>query len=168
MGMVTTNNKKILFTDFEKCTGCRTCEVACSLQNERVCNPALSRISIIEWRDMGIDVPMVCQQCDVPLCQAVCPVEATARNEETGAMVVDDDLCIGCLSCVAACPFGAVAVHPRTGKLLRCTLCDGDPTCVKFCETQALQFEDPAKHSYLKKKASASKLAKLLARIDLE
>ncbi len=166
--MAPPRTRKILFTDFEKCTGCRTCEVACSLKNERVCNPTLSRISVVEWREMGLDVPMVCQQCEVPLCESVCPTEATARNEETGAMVVDDDLCIGCLSCMAACPFGAVAVHPRTGKVMRCNLCDGDPTCVKFCETRALQFEEPAKHAYLKKKASASKLIKMLAKLDLD
>ena len=72
--MVSSNNK-VLFIDFEKCTGCRTCEVACSLRNEGICNPVLSRISVIKWEDMGVDVPMVCQQCENPPCRAVCPVE---------------------------------------------------------------------------------------------
>ena len=168
MQMAPTRNGKVLFVDFEKCTGCRTCEVACSLKNEGVCNPALSRITIVGWREMGLDVPMVCQQCEIALCQCVCPVEALVRNEHTGAVVVDDDVCVGCRSCVAACPFGTITVHPYTGKIISCTLCDGDPTCVKFCETGALRFEEPAMHTFRKMKASASRQAKMPGNLDLE
>ncbi len=168
MQMPPTPNAKALFVEFEKCTGCRTCEVACSLKNEGVCNPALSRITIIEWRELGIDVPMVCQQCDLPLCKYVCPIEAIDRNEETGAMLVDDNLCVGCRSCVAACPFGAITAHPATGKMISCNLCDGDPTCVKFCETGALRFETPDMHTYRKKKESASRVAKMPGGLDLD
>jgi Fe-S-cluster-containing dehydrogenase component len=166
--MAAQSDNKVLFVDFEKCTGCRTCEVACSLRNEGICNPALSRISIVKWEEMGIDVPMVCQQCENPPCRAVCPMEAGYRDEETGALVIDYDVCIGCRSCVTACPFGALVVHPHTGKVMRCTLCDGDPTCVKYCETKALQFIVPSKLTYLKKKASAARLSELLAKIELE
>jgi Fe-S-cluster-containing dehydrogenase component len=162
------SENKVLFVDFEKCTGCRTCEVACSLKNERICNPAASRITVINWEEMGIDVPMVCQQCENPPCKAVCPVEAIFRNEETGILSVDHDVCIGCRSCLTACPFGALVVHPQTGKVMRCTLCDGDPTCVKYCETKALQYVVPSKFVYLKKKASAARLSELLAKLRLD
>jgi len=156
---------KVLFVDFEKCTGCRTCEVACSLRNEGECNPALSRVTVVKWEEIGLDVPMVCQHCEHPPCQSVCPTEAIFRNEATGAVSIDYDVCIGCRTCVTACPFGAIAVGRGTGKVIRCTLCEGDPTCVKFCETQALQYVFPSTLVYLKKQSSARRLAELLARI---
>ena len=79
-------SKKVLFIDFEKCTGCRTCEVACSLRNEGICNPALSRITIVKWEEMGIDVPMVCQQCENPPCRSVCPKFCQSPNDTAGSI----------------------------------------------------------------------------------
>lgn len=166
--MEPSRNDKVLFVDFEKCTGCRTCEVACSLRNEGICNPAMSRITVINWEEVGVDVPTVCQQCENPLCKAVCPMEAVYRHPESGILAVDPDLCIGCRSCMMACPFGALVVHPRTGKVTRCTLCDGDPTCVKYCESGALQYVSASKLLYLKKKASAARLSELLEKIQID
>ena len=74
--------RKILVVDVDRCTGCRICELACSWVHEGVFNPLKSRISVTAWRREGIDVPMVCQQCDTPLCQDVCPTAALSRDAE--------------------------------------------------------------------------------------
>ena len=55
-----------------------------------------------------------------------------SRDERTGAMVIDDDICTQCNECVEACPYGAINVAPD-GSVLKCDLCGGEPTCVLFC-----------------------------------
>ena len=65
--------QKILIVDPEKCTGCRTCEVTCSLHHEKGCNLSKSRVHILKWERVGADVPMLCMQFDEPICEAVCP-----------------------------------------------------------------------------------------------
>ena len=141
---------KTLIFDAKKCSGCRACESYCALKHEGVCNPASARIHIVKWEQEGIYVPISCMRCEFPACEMVCPKHATYRNYLTGAMEVSPNLCIGCLSCVFACPFGATFQDQETGRILKCDLCDGDPTCAKVCPTGAITFEDVSKGSYLK------------------
>ena len=72
---------KVLVVDFEKCTGCRECELACSIMHEGVSNPDRSRIKIIKWEWEGRYVPMTCQQCESAPCMEICPVKAISRDE---------------------------------------------------------------------------------------
>lgn len=126
----------------ERCTGCRNCELSCSLKNYGEVNPARARIHIVRSVEDNIitTVQVVCQQCEDPLCMAMCPAGALSRHPDTHAVVVDCDKCLGCRTCVEACPFGAPSVDPRTGKSEKCDLCGGDPTCVKFCSQLAITF----------------------------
>jgi Fe-S-cluster-containing dehydrogenase component len=105
---------------------------------------------VVKWEQDGIYVPINCRRCEEPACELACPRQATFRNFITGAMEVDAHRCIGCFSCVSACPFGATFVDPRTGHVLKCDLCDGDPTCAKVCPTGAITFEEVSKETYLK------------------
>ena len=111
---------KVLMIDYEKCTGCRLCELVCSVQHEGVSNPARSRIKIVKWEWEGRYVPMTCQQCLSAPCQAVCPVKAISRDESLNRVVVDYDICIGCRICVAACPFGAIGFDILASKVIKC------------------------------------------------
>jgi carbon-monoxide dehydrogenase iron sulfur subunit len=131
-----------ILVEAEKCTGCRNCELFCSLKNYGEVNPARARIHIVRSQKDGIitTVPVVCQQCEDPLCMAMCPAGALSRHPETHAVVVDPDKCLGCRTCVEVCPFGAPSVDPRTGKSEKCNLCEGDPTCVKVCSQFAIKF----------------------------
>ena len=95
---------------------------------------------------------MVCQQCADAPCLEACPEEAISRDAKTDAVVVDQDLCIQCGSCVSACVIGldavaseqklAIRLDEDTQFPLKCDLCGGDPQCVKFCPTEALVFTD--------------------------
>ena len=148
-----------LLVEPEKCTGCRTCELFCSLRNFGEVNPARARIHVVRSQEDNIitTVPVVCQQCEDPLCMAMCPAGALSRNLETNAVVVDHDKCLGCRTCVQVCPFGAPSVDPRTGKSEKCDLCGGDPICVKFCSQEALKFVTAAEESMTRKRDMVDK-----------
>jgi Fe-S-cluster-containing dehydrogenase component len=66
------------------------------------------------------------------------------------------------MSCVFACPFGATFLDQQTGKVLKCDLCDGDPTCVKVCPTGALSFEEISKETHLKLIRNAEQIPRLV------
>jgi Fe-S-cluster-containing hydrogenase component 2 len=55
---------------------------------------------------------------------------------------ISDERCIKCRSCMSVCPFGAVGFDPIGKRMFKCDQCDGDPTCVKYCEPQAIQYVD--------------------------
>ena len=122
-----------------KCTGCKTCEVVCSLYHHNEVNPSRSRIKIAKWEDKGIDVPVVCQHCEIPLCMENCPTGALYRNEEDGFVSYRKDLCIGCKLCLLVCPCGGINLCDD-GSILKCDLCGGDPNCAKFCIPKAIEF----------------------------
>jgi len=147
---------KVLMVDFEKCTGCRLCELVCSVKHEGVSNPSRSRIKVEKWEWEGLYIPMTCQQCEDAPCKLGCPVKAISHDESLGRMVVDYEVCIGCRSCVAVCPFGAMSFDAIGKKVIKCDLCDGDPVCVSFCDTKALVYVD-ADHVSISKKRGAAK-----------
>lgn len=156
---------KVLVLDHERCTGCRLCELVCSVKHEGVANPERARIKIVKWEWEGRYVPMACQQCVSAPCMAICPVKAISRDEELGRYVVDYDLCIGCRMCVAICPFGGTKFDSIGNRVIRCDLCDGDPQCARFCETGAVQYVEPEKVSAIKQREIAGKVAALLNKL---
>lgn len=133
---------KVLYIDYQKCTGCRTCEMVCSVKHDGVVNPMRSRIKVMKWEAEGLYVPMSCQQCQDAPCMNVCPVKAIYREEDMGRVMVDYDVCIGCRSCVAVCPFGAMGFNVIDKQVIKCDLCDGDPQCVRFCDVKAVEYID--------------------------
>lgn len=153
--------EKVLFVDPEKCTGCKVCEFICSLHHENEINPIKSRIQVISWEREGIEVPMVCQQCEDPPCEAACPTHAIYRDPQTGAMLIKEEACIGCRMCINVCPFGGSSIHPDTRKVIKCDLCQGEPECVEFCATKALEYITVSKAVLLRKRAAAQKLGEL-------
>jgi Fe-S-cluster-containing hydrogenase component 2 len=132
--------EKMLVVNLAKCCGCRTCENVCSLRHDGTCNPALARIGVVKWELEGIYLPVICQHCEEPQCAKACPAGVITRHPATGAMVRDRDRCLGCKACLMVCPFGAPTLDLRDRKPISCDLCDGDPTCVQFCPTEALEY----------------------------
>ena len=57
--------QKIITIDPDHCTGCRSCEMVCSLGHDRIWSPLLSRITISQWREISANVPIVCQHCEI-------------------------------------------------------------------------------------------------------
>jgi Fe-S-cluster-containing dehydrogenase component len=63
------------------------------------------------------------------------------KKELDGLVRIDEELCIGCEACVSQCPFGVIMALPE--KVVKCELCNGDPQCVKYCATGAIEYGDP-------------------------
>lgn len=144
---------RFIVADSEKCIGCRTCEVACvvSHQDTQDCAAVTavafsSRIRVIKGG--AFTTAVACHQCEDAPCANVCPTQAI--RSEAGLWRVEQSRCIGCKSCMVACPFGAmqVAVVAEHAQALKCDLCahraDG-PACVAACPTHALSCVDPAR-----------------------
>ena len=156
---------KVLMIDYEKCAGCRTCEMACSIKHEEVINPFRSRIKVIKGEIEGEGTPIACAHCESAPCQTICPVKAISRDESLGRVMLNYDICIGCRMCVAVCPFGAMSFDSIAKRVIKCDLCDGDPLCVKFCGYEALQYVDVSEQSIIKQRAAADKLSGIMHRI---
>ena len=62
-------------------------------------------------------------------------------EDENKIIKLNPDKCIGCGKCVEACPFDAIWLNKKEGKVFKCDLCNGDPECVKWCPHEALEFE---------------------------
>ena len=144
---------RFIMADSAKCIGCRTCEVACVVSHQEAQDCAAvsavafsSRIRVVKGGSYTTAV--ACHQCEDAPCANVCPTQAIRRY--AGVWQVDQPRCIGCKSCMIACPFGALQVTRVAEKTqaLKCDLCshraDG-PACVAACPTHALSCVDPAR-----------------------
>lgn len=158
--------QKLLVFNVSKCTGCKTCEMACSLGQTGVCNPASSRRRTIHFDEDILDVPMQCQQCDDPACMNICPTGAIFVDGETGAKILNHTKCIGCKMCMMACPFGAVSVDPISKKVVKCDLCAGDPACAKFCPTGAIEYVTADIYGLMRQKAAVKEISKAMSMIS--
>lgn len=139
-----------IMADAAKCIGCRTCEVACVVahqQNQDCASVSSSafipRIRVI--KDDTFTTAVACHQCEDAPCANVCPTHAIRR--EHGHIFVEQTRCIGCKSCVLACPFGAMNVVARSSRVqaIKCDLCwhrETGSACVEACPTSALQCID--------------------------
>ncbi|MCH1917931.1 electron transport protein HydN [Shewanella sp. A3A] len=156
---------RFILADANKCIGCRTCEVACAVAhrsdgdvsalNEVNFTP---RIHVI--KGAYISTAATCRQCEDAPCANVCPNHAIRL--ENGFVHVLQENCIGCKTCVVACPYGAmevvtyqtvrdtgaaVNVQVTKAQANKCDLCHTraeGPACVEVCPTEALHCVDRA------------------------
>jgi Fe-S-cluster-containing hydrogenase component 2 len=142
-----------IFRDPLRCSGCRRCEIVCSIHHEGRIWPEASRIRVFMLVP-GVDIPHLCAQCGDYPCVSACPVKALSVNEDTGAVVVDREKCIGCGQCIKACPGNIPFLHPGDGKATICDLCGGNPECVKVCQEagfDALMLIRPGREPFFRK-----------------
>ncbi len=102
------SRKWVMVIDLAKCDGCGHCIEGCSKMHGVPDNRQW--IKVLTMRDAihttPYYFPQPCFHCDNPPCTKVCPVDATFKRQD-GAVLIDNDRCIGCRFCIAACPYGA-------------------------------------------------------------
>jgi DMSO reductase iron-sulfur subunit len=122
------------FIDSSRCTGCKTCELAC--KDFKNLTPEVSFRRIYEYaggdwqEDNGVwhqnvfayYLSIACNHCEDPACTKVCPSGAMHKRED-GFVVVDEDVCIGCRYCHMACPYGAPQYNAEKGHMTKCDGC---------------------------------------------
>ena len=127
-----------LYVDNAKCSGCRACLVACSLNLFEQNNPRMSALRLVpHFPDPGTYEMFVCTQCGK--CAEACPTEAIKKSP-LGSYYVDASECTLCETCVDVCPEHVMFVNIRLADhAWKCDLC-GD--CVKVCGTSALSIAE--------------------------
>ncbi len=147
------------YFDNTRCTGCRTCEMACKDYKDLDVDTAFRHVYDYEggaWEKRTGDVyeqscftyhlSISCQHCNDPACTKVCPTTAMHKEEDTGLVVVDATKCIGCAYCQMACPYSAPKVDRSLGHSVKCDGCQDRvaegkrPVCVESCPLRALDF----------------------------
>ena len=123
--------------DLARCSGCSRCEVNCSFFHSGKIGRSGARIKVVKIEDIGIDYPVVCQQCRERYC-AKCPEEAI-QVDSLGQVIVSPTLCTACGTCEILCPIGAIELFEEIP--LVCDLCGGDPRCVKACTLDAIHYD---------------------------
>ncbi len=104
--------KWVMVIDLSKCRNARMCMAAC--QGAHHLRPEQHHINVLRMQDAEYTAPYFmpkpCYHCDNPPCTKVCPVDATFKRSD-GIVLIDNERCIGCRFCVAACPYSARVFH---------------------------------------------------------
>lgn len=141
------------FFDQSRCTGCRTCAVACKSWYGLPSGP-LKYLRVYEYEkgsfpDVRIHFQWVpCYHCEEPACVSNCPQGAIHKESKYGAVLIDSEKCDGCRICYDVCPYGAPVFESDEVdvKARKCTMCidrlelSEQPVCVLACPTRALDF----------------------------
>jgi Fe-S-cluster-containing dehydrogenase component len=102
----------VMVIDLSKCKNARACIKAC--QSAHDLRPYEYHINTLVMQDKADSepyfMPKPCQHCDNPPCVSVCPVDATFKRQD-GIVLIDNERCIGCRFCMAACPYSARMFH---------------------------------------------------------
>ncbi len=131
------------------CIGCHLCEVYCrvahSPSNDLVKaykKETLPSLRVEERKPVCFAVQ--CHHCTDPVCVYACLTGALQKDADNNLVTVDIRKCIGCWTCVLACPFGAIRQDMSQGKIVKCDLCTGRdiPMCVMNCPNEALVYTE--------------------------
>ena len=98
--------KFVMVIDLAKCRNARKCVTACQAMHHIDEEQELIQVPLVKDREDASPywMPKTCFHCDNPPCVKVCPVDATYKRQD-GLVLIDNERCIGCKFCMAACPF---------------------------------------------------------------
>ena len=122
-----------------KCIGCFTCMIACSVANHDDHSVSKSAIRIRTTGGMTTGyIAVVCRGCKEPACREICPAGALELRPGGGVELIDEK-CYGCRKCVSACSVRAVNFDKERQKPIICSHCG---VCTTFCTHDCLIMEE--------------------------
>ncbi|MGI8577737.1 MAG: 4Fe-4S dicluster domain-containing protein [Nocardioidaceae bacterium] len=137
--------------DHRTCIGCHACTVACKTEHETPVGQFRTWVKYVDsgtfpdsTRDFGV---MRCNHCTDAPCIEICPTNALFKRDD-GIVDFDNDVCIGCKSCMQACPYDAIYIDEDTHTAAKCNFCahrvdNGlEPACVTVCPTHSIWVGD--------------------------
>jgi Fe-S-cluster-containing dehydrogenase component/formate-dependent nitrite reductase membrane component NrfD len=137
--------------DQRTCIGCHACTVACKTEHEVPVGQFRTWVKYVEkgefpstTREFGV---MRCNHCTDAPCVKICPTKALFKRDD-GIVDFDGDNCIGCKSCMQACPYDAIYIDDDTHTAAKCNFCahrvdqDLEPACVVVCPTHSIWVGD--------------------------
>jgi Fe-S-cluster-containing dehydrogenase component len=141
--------------DQDSCIGCHACTVACKTEHQVPLGVNRTWVKYIEkgaWPDTSrFFSVMRCNHCTDAPCVEICPTTALFKRDD-GIVDFDTDRCIGCKSCMQACPYDALYIDPGDHTAQKCNYCvhrvevSLEPACVVVCPTEAIvagDLDDP-------------------------
>lgn len=138
----------------ELCIGCGLCRVSCEAHHAGNDDPLKSLKNRLAPPAGGIRIErngirclsVRCRHCEEAACIQSCLTGALSRDPDSGLVLIDQQRCIGCGTCMLVCPFAAIRRDQQTGKVVKCDGCrDVEiPRCVSACPNGALIVEEEA------------------------
>jgi len=142
--------------DQGKCIGCHACSTACKSENQVPLGVYRTWVKYVEtgaYPDVRRRFQVTrCNHCANPPCVRICPVSAMYQRDD-GIVEFDPSICIGCKSCMQACPYDSIYLDPETNTAAKCHFCAHrldvglEPACVVVCPEHAIvagDLNDPA------------------------
>lgn len=143
---------RVIGIHLDRCTGCKTCELYCGTERGSEGKTLLRAVQetpapqprIRVEGSRAVSIPLQCRQCLEAPCLDSCLTGALTRDEASGMVIIGEDRCIGCWTCIAFCPYGAIIPSPERKIAIKCDRClyMDMPICVDVCPTEALELVD--------------------------
>lgn len=111
-----------------RCIDCERCMEAC-VKTNNVPSYGYRTTILQQEREIGkgekerVFMPVLCNHCNRPPCVRVCPTTATYKDKKTGIVMMDYKRCIGCKTCMAACPYNARYFKEENRAVDKCNFC---------------------------------------------
>jgi len=141
---------KQIFVNADKCTACKSCEIACAVQHSKgktlfsaiMEEPAPLKRIFVET-DGETKMPVICRHCEDAPCLNAC-ISGCLYRDEKGFVRRKKERCIGCYTCIMVCPFGVITMDKTKHIAVKCDRCHKleIPACVNACPTGSLMLKE--------------------------
>ncbi len=161
---------KEVFIRPDRCMGCLNCQLACAVEHSAsknlftaIAETPRPRYRLYVERAEDANIPLTCRHCDPAPCLDAC-IAGSITRDERGAIMQQDERCVGCWTCLMVCPYGVVGRRKDEKIAVKCDRCPDreEPACVGACPTGALVYAEADDFAAGMRRMAAGVVAKAL------